>query len=103
MIGRLEGAGDRVQANLERALPDPRTIRIDITDIGTTYWTEIADGHMDKLREGEPDHADIRMRASSDDIVAMVDGELSLMKSYLSGRVRIEASLSDLLALRKLA
>jgi len=58
---------------------------------------------MGKLRQGEAKEPNIRMRASSDDLVAMVNGELGLMKSYLSGRVRIEASLSDLLALRKLA
>ena len=54
-------------------------------------------------QQGEAQDPNIRMRASSDDLVAMVNGELGLMKSYLSGRVRIEASLSDLLALRKLA
>ena len=103
MASRLEGAGDDVRANLARALPDPRTIRIDITDLDLSYWTKLEDGQMGKLREGEPERADIKMRAKSDDIVAMVNGELGLMKSYLSGKVRIEASLHDLLALRKLA
>ena len=58
---------------------------------------------MTELREGTAEDVDIKMRASSDDLIAMIDGELGLLKSYLSGRIRIEASLSDLLALRKLA
>jgi predicted lipid carrier protein YhbT len=103
LIRRLEGAGDGVHANLAKALPEARTIRIDVTDLDTTYWTQLSEGRMGPLHQGEPDHADIRMRASSDDLVAMVDGEVGLMKSYLSGRVRIDASFSDILALRRLA
>jgi predicted lipid carrier protein YhbT len=103
LIGRLDEAGDQVQAGLARALPDPRTIQIDVTDLDASYWTELRDGRMGKLQQGEASDPNIKMRASSDDLVAMVNGELGLMKSYLSGRVRIEASLSDLLALRKLA
>ena len=44
----------------------------------------------------------MKMRAKSDDLVAMIDGEMGLMSSFLSGRVRVDAPLSDLLALRKL-
>jgi putative sterol carrier protein len=103
MIRRMDEAPDEVRAGLVRALPDPRTIQIDVTDLGVSYWTELSDGHMGKLHQDAGPDPHIRMRASSDDLVAMVDGELGLMKSYLSGRVRIEASLSDLLALRKMA
>ena len=103
MIGRLDGADDGVRTGLVRALPDPRTIQIDVTDLDVSYWTELAGGRLGKLKPGPAPDPNIRMRASSDDLVAMVNGELGLMKSYLSGRVRIEASLSDLIALRKLA
>jgi SCP-2 sterol transfer family len=103
MIGRLDEAGDQVQTGLARALPHARTIQIDVPDLEASYWTDLRDGHMGKLHHGEASEPNIKMRASSDDLVAMVNGELGLMKSYLSGRVRIEASLSDLLALRKLA
>ena len=103
MIGRLDEAGDQVQDGLAKALPDARTIQIDVPDLEATYWTELRDGRMGKLQHGEASEPNIKMRASSDDLMAMVNGELGLMKSYLSGRIRIEASLSDLLALRKLA
>lgn len=104
MIARLEGSGEDVHANLAKALPDDRMIQIDVTDLDLSYWSELSGGRMSALAPGEaPDGADIKLRASSDDLVAMIDGELGLLKSYLSGRVRIEASLSDLLALRKMA
>ena len=103
MIGRLDEAGQGIQADLARALPDRRSIQVHVTDLDVFYWTELSGGRMSKLHRGEAADADIRMRASSDDLVKMIDGELGLVKSYLSGRIRIEASLSDLLALRKLA
>lgn len=103
MIGRLDGADERWHENLARALPRTKTIQIDVTDLECSYWTELGGGHLGELREGEAPKVDIRMRAKSDDLVAMIDGELGLMSSFLSGRVRVDASLSDLLALRKLA
>ena len=103
MIARLEGSGEDVHANLARALPDERTVAIEVTDLDCTYWSRLSGGRMSPLRPGAPDDANITLRASSDDLVAMIDGELGLLKSYLSGRVRIDASFSDLLALRKMA
>jgi len=104
LIGRLDGADQKWHDNLARALPGNKTIQIDVTDLELSYWTKLAGGHMGPLREGEADDkVDIRLRAKSDDLVAMVDGELGFMSSFLSGRVRVDAPLSDLLALRKLA
>jgi hypothetical protein len=40
--------------------------------------------------------------AASDDLVDMIDGNKSLFSSYLSGHIKIQASLSDLLSMRKL-
>jgi len=45
----------------------------------------------------------MRIEVRSDDLVALVDGKRSLFSSYLSGQVRIRASVSDLMRLRKLA
>jgi putative sterol carrier protein len=103
MIERLDDADEKWHADLARALPGSKTIQIDVPDLEARFWTELSEGRMGPLREGEADDPDIKMRAKSDDLVAMIDGELGLMSSFLSGRVRVDASLSDLLALRKLA
>jgi hypothetical protein len=58
---------------------------------------------MHGLHRGAPGQADIRVRVASDHLVDLVDGKKSLFSSYLGGQVKIEASLSDLLRLRKLA
>jgi len=102
MIGRLDQAGASMHDNLAKALPDGRQIEIAVTDLDAAYWTDLSGGRMGKLHRGPAPDAQIRMRVSSDDLLAMINGELGLVKSYLSGRIRIDASLSDLLALRKL-
>ena len=46
--------------------------------------------------------ADIRLTMTSDDLVALTDGELSFGTAWACGRVKLEAGLRDLLRLRKL-
>ncbi len=50
----------------------------------------------------EVPRADIRLTMSSDDLVAMTDGQLHFGKAWASGRVKLEAGLRDLLRLRKI-
>jgi hypothetical protein len=46
--------------------------------------------------------ADIRLTMTSDDLVALTDGQLSFGPAWATGRVKLEAGLRDLLRLRKL-
>lgn len=102
LIDRLDEAGPEAQAQLARALPDPRVIQMDLPDLDESFWTELSDGKLGALQTGKPDDCDIRMTASSDDLIAMIDGEKSLFSSYLAGHIKVQASLSDLMALRRL-
>lgn len=102
LIARLDGAAGGVEA-LSRALPETRVVEVNVPDLDATYWTELAGGRMGSLHRGRPERGDIRLTADSDELVAMVDGKRSLFSSYLGGRVRVEASFSDLMRLRKLA
>jgi hypothetical protein len=103
LIKRLNGADREVRGSLAESLPEARIVEVVIPDLGTSYWTELAAGKMDVLHEGSPRQAEIRVRVSSDHLVELVDGTKSLFSGYLSGQVKIEASFSDLLRLRKLA
>jgi len=103
LIARLDAAGGGVQGTLAESLPDRRVIHLHLTDLDEHYWTVMAGGRMDELQEGRPARTDIRVRLSSDALVDLVDGRTSLFSQYLSGKVRIDASVSDLLRLRKLA
>jgi predicted lipid carrier protein YhbT len=101
LIARLVRSDDGA-SELKRALPERRVLALRVSDLGTDYWTELEGGRLGVLREGSPPDRDILMTASSDDLVDLVEGKGSLFSAYLSGRIRIDASVSDLLRLRKL-
>lgn len=101
LIERLD-RGDDGARSLGRALPDRRVLSLRVPDLDREYWTELAGGRLGELREGPTSDPHIRVSASSDELVDLVDGKGSLFSAYMAGRVRIEASLSDLLRLRKL-
>ena len=101
LIHRL-AATDEARGALARSLPDPKTIAVHITDLDADYWTVMRAGRMDRLHAGQSEDADIRIRVASDQLVSMVDGKASMFSAYLSGQIKIEASVSDLLRLRRL-
>jgi predicted lipid carrier protein YhbT len=99
LIARLGPQADR---ELGRSLPDRRALVLHVGDLDADWWAELEGGRVGPIRRGAPDDADIRITADSDDLVELVDGRATLFSAYLSGRVRIEASFSDLLQLRRL-
>ncbi len=102
LIGRLDQTQEGVTA-LSQALPEPKVIQVYVSDLQQSYWAELKSGRMDGLHAGTPDRSDMRLEASSDDLVDMIDGRRSMLSSYVSGRIRIDASFSDMMRLRRLA
>jgi hypothetical protein len=102
LIKRLNQADSEVQESLARTLPESRIVEVTVPDLEAIYWTELAEGRMGSLHVGPPRQAEIKVRVSSSHLIELVDGHRSLFSSFLGGQVNIEASLSDLLRLRKL-
>ena len=102
LVDRLAPADPRVHADLDRTLGGPRLVQMEVPDLGESFWCELSGGAMGEVHRGQPDHADIRITADSDDLMAMINGTKPLFSSYLAGHVRVQASISDLLALRRL-
>jgi hypothetical protein len=100
---RLNEADRSVHSSLAQTLPDPRVIEITLPDLGASYWTTMSGGTMDHLHATPCEDPDIRLRVDSNHLVELLDGKRSFMASLVSGHVKIDASLSDLLRLRKLA
>jgi hypothetical protein len=101
LIARLD-ANEKGARSLADTLPEPRTLAVHVTDIDARYWTVLDRGRMAPLEKGPREQAEIRVRAPSDVLVDLIDGNGSLFSAYLAGRIRIDASMSDLLRLRKL-
>ena len=102
LIERL-GENDEAARALGRSLPERRILTLDVTDLGATYWTELSAGTLGPLNEGHPKESHIRIATSSDDLVSLIEGGQSFFSAYVAGRVRVDASFTDLLKLRKLA
>ncbi|MGV9557940.1 sterol-binding protein [Streptomyces sp. NPDC003401] len=97
-LGRAEGDA-RAAAALDRS------VSCWITDLDVTFLGRMADGLIvvrETVQGPPPERAGIRLRMTGDDLVALVDGELDFARAWGAGRVRLEASLRDLLRLRKL-
>ncbi|MER7520557.1 SCP2 sterol-binding domain-containing protein [Streptomyces sp. NPDC126499] len=82
-----------------------RTLSCHLTDLDTTFTGRLADGRIDDLDNHPgppPGKAQIRLRMTGDDLLALVDGRLNFAKAWASGRVGLEAGFRDLLRLRSL-
>lgn len=81
-------------------VPLRRVVTAHITDLDVEYHSELVEGAMSPLVPGpHPDPADIVLAARSDDVLALAAGELHPLQAYGSGRLRVQASMRDLLRL----
>ena len=84
----------------------PRSLSCRVPDLGVVFLARVAPGGLQDLRcerdgSAEP-AAQVRLTAASDDLVALLEGRLSPAAAWATGRLRIEASVLDLLRLRSL-
>jgi len=77
-----------------------RTVSATITDLGLVFNGRLHDGVLDGITTDDAPQAQIRLAMSSDDLVLLAAGELSLGPAWMSGRVKVQASFPDLLRLR---
>ena len=80
-----------------------RTISCRIPDLGLIFLTRIHEGGLDDFQTvDDAGVAQVRLTVSSDDLVALADDELPVGRAWAAGRLKVEASLGDLLRLRKI-
>src|ERR1700746_2662453 len=81
-----------------------RSMSCHVTDLGVTFVTSFTDQGATPVTEAKPDDppADIRLTASSRDVISLSAPPANIARRWLSGRVKVQASMRDLLALRKL-
>ena len=79
-----------------------RTLSAWISDLKEVFTGRLgADGLTDITRGGQHD-GQIRLKLKSDDLVALTKGELTFPVAWATGRVKVDASIADLLRLRTL-
>ena len=80
-----------------------RSVGCTVLDLDITYKGRLVDGFVRDVAQSKAHDADIRLICTSDDLVRMVNHELSFSHAWSTGRVRLDASLRDLMRLRSLA
>ncbi|MBN1170851.1 MAG: SCP2 sterol-binding domain-containing protein [Micromonosporaceae bacterium] len=89
-------------ATTRERLSMDRTLACRITDLNTAFHGRLLDGQIIDLADGDNSTANIGLIASSDDLIDLVDGRLHAGAAFASGRIKIKASMMDILRLRKL-
>ena len=79
-----------------------RTISCYLVDLDTDFSGRIVSGDLVDLQQLDDPDAQIRISLTSDDLLALTAGELHVASAWASGRVKIVASVFDLLKLRAL-
>lgn len=109
-VEETRSALERIAARLTKVDADAlakhvveRTISCRVPDLGLIFLTRIHKGGLDDFQTVETaDTAQVRLTVNSDDLVALATDELHVAKAWAAGRLKIEASLGDLLRLRKI-
>jgi predicted lipid carrier protein YhbT len=81
-----------------------REISCTVEDLGITFVTRLGpDGASPvTMANGSGGEAQVRFTAKSDDLVAIAEDPGSFGRAWLTGRLKVDASILDLLRLRKL-
>ena len=95
----------------ERAKSDPkfqetlkdmeRKILLEVTG-DATYHFHLKDNHIDGVRDGPVAQPQVTVTVDKDTLLAIFNGEQSAMRAYMSRKLKFQATLMDLLVLKKL-
>ena len=100
----LHDLAARLDANAETQgrLDFDRTLACRITDLRTAFHGRLSGGRLFDIADGDDPSAKIALIASSDDLIALVNGKLDVMRAIGARQISIKANPFDLLKLRKL-
>ncbi len=86
----------------KKNIPD-RTLELTLLDLDVSFRGRLQEGELIDIVEGrDSTKPNVRLVMSSDDLVAMADGEMKFAHAWAAGRVRLDASLRDLMRLRSM-
>ncbi|HEY2507304.1 MAG TPA: SCP2 sterol-binding domain-containing protein [Streptosporangiaceae bacterium] len=100
LIGRI---AELDAANRQANLLD-RTLSCHVPDLGITFLTRLNPAGAEPITEAAPTapRAQVRFTADSDTVVAVAADPGSLLRAWVTGKLKVSGSVRDLLHLRKL-
>jgi putative sterol carrier protein len=97
LAARLDAnAGTRGKLDLER------TLACRVPDLATAFHARLTGGRLVDIADGDDPKAKIALTADSDNLLALVAGDLDVTKAIAGRQISIKANPFDLLKLRKL-
>jgi putative sterol carrier protein len=91
-----------VDDDLRRKHAVDRTVTCRITDLEADFSGRISDGELVDVKQEPLPDAQIKLSLTSDDLLALTDGQLNVASAWATGRLRVDASIKDMLRLRAL-
>lgn len=100
----LAGQISDLDAEARAAHLADRSMSVTVTDLGVTFVTQLGADGAGPVTDSPPgaERANVRFRTGSDELIAIAADPRRFTRAWLGGRVKVEASLGDLLHLRKL-
>jgi len=78
-----------------------RTICICVSD-GENYSSKLKDLRIEDFVKTDNTDADLVVTANSEFLIGLINREISPIKAYMSGDLKVKASLTDMLLLKRL-
>ena len=100
----LHDLASRLDANVEARgkLDFERTLACRVTDLQTAFHARLSGGRLLDITDGDDPRAKIALIAASDDLIALVTGNLDVTRAIATRQIALKANPLDLLKLRKL-
>lgn len=99
-IADLAARLDTVDAGTRQKHVPDRTIGLTLLDLDVTFLGRLEHGSLVDVHVAEGPRPQVRLVMNSDDLVSLTNGELHFAHAWATGRLRLNASLRDLLRLR---
>jgi hypothetical protein len=93
-----------MDASAKAAKLADRTLSLHVPDLGVTYLTRLGPNGADPIVETHDRRASaqIRFTARSDDVLAVASEPGAFARLWLTGKIKVQGSVLDLISLRKL-
>ena len=90
-------------ASVQRTDVPDRTLLCVCSDVPVAFKAALRGGRLQDLEQvdGSPT-TDVRISARSDDLIALIEGRLNVAFAFLMGKIKVDASASDLMLIREL-
>lgn len=97
----LTSFAERMAGSGEGAGMD-RTLSYHVRDLDVTFSGEVRNGELVDLTLEPRPQAQIRFSSTSDDLLALTNGQLDAGKAFASGRLGVQAGIRDLFKLKSM-